>query len=1403
MAKIGSEVNPEVKERFKLLRMLGFNKKKEPVKTKTEEEKIQEIATNAYKTADFDAIQRSFEIGVEEARKKNDANPTEENKKALEEAEKALEIFNNTVEKLKLADLETERKLYTAAKNSEKVVNDLVTEFEKNITTFLDAIKKGELPNISTMISVITDNRKNYLTNINSFEEKVNAYNKFMGKEAYKVTHKKMYMTEDQLEEIYRGIKTILNDMTEKKGKNAGFINNIKYKNNYQKFLNGLSAYAEDKDKYKEMVARVDKELSEQKINPADKEKAEAQSKIDALLAEMLEKDKQQIKEHKGLTSISVIGDKVDEITKDYSALSSKEKEELKEEAKNKYKDMINKEFSNELFEAINVVHELEAMIITLQSTDYTSPDFRVRYDEIKAFIKNPAKKAVLDKAKVKISLDETELKIYVLFGNPKVIDDRTLDIVEEKDKAKVRDILKNPDPDMERLKEARAILSAELVKLLGQDPKTLTAEKVKNTFEELLNTAFSDLSEEKRNGLVTEFVSKYDQQVKKATPEEKITGILEALFEKFKNDFKKCEIKIRTLDLSVDVCTVLDEFNLTAEEKQAYITKAKADFEKMKEKEFGRVLIDVVEEIIKIKNDIAELDSIEYTDPAFKPKYEKMLAKIKAIKELQMVKDLGINVELNEEEKTLSVLFNNPKIDNVKLDLVNQKTKDQMKAQKPPVRTEEDSEKEKKEAIEGYLRLLEELNSDIKELNKCNASIEAAASISMDTIDSSKINDVIAKEKVALGFDSNILNKRLELSNARAELRFKYNIYVTSIKEIKEAKTEKITFGKDYQEFVRYYDEMIVIAETKIKELNVERMSEHTPDSRAAELSVQMKELVNYIEAVNSLINRRMVAASLENDIDIVNFLQTRRENKKAIREEIKQMLEAERIKKAPINEEEEERQLEEKLNQVYEKWLNELRLAMNSNTIIVNEESYTNEIKHITDESKATRKYEIADKLSRDFIAKRAAIITQKDEQDLRKSVADLFSSEILTVIESIRLGADYTTNFEGLCINQSLAQRIETLINGSSIDNKTTILEEEKQNYLSKIKEIITKEKIVEQRNMLADIGKHISDIEKLEIDDQLETTIAAKFDTLIPKYNAVFGKVEVKYDIENNHVSIKFPCSKFNGMTYVTEIKSYDRQIMTDVMHDKYIQMKQRKPEPEITDQELLNAVKILMSFSNTQKHFAIQVLALEYAPEDKCEKILKELEKRGVIAINTDGTITKLMSSYEEYTAKYHRINSIISPKVETEEPKILPNDIRVNNGKALQFKSNNPQLISRLNGKILTGDEITISMVKNGLKIKYSENLREQLKALNARLSLVKKDDYRRRTTRQVEADKEEQIIAFKKESKDGFVPKDYKLQIRTDKLDSNGQKTRGTDLLYEMEIDQELSDEIVKTMGR
>lgn len=857
-------------------------------------------------------------------------------------------------------------------------------------------------------------------------------------------------------------------------------------------------------------------------------------------------------------------------------------------------------------------------------------------------------------------------------------------------------------------------------------------------------------------------------------------------------------------------------------------------------EKEYGSDLLEFICAFeVNVRNNIEELANIEYNEEntaEFDAAYKKLMDGIARLKNDSKYRNLGIVISFDNATQKLLVVFGTEKVKDFEECVLPAETLAKLNAKgnvnptpnpnptpstpTPVTPGQSENNDNLETALENYKELLSSLNEQINYINECNANMASLGVFDKLTPDA--LDTAISIEKTAVSYNSLIMKTRLELSDLRAEIRRNFDVYVTKVPEIRDYPKLSIRFDGELDDFIRQHDTMSVKSEIEQERLE-EELKTATPE-RKAEIEKEIQKLVDFIEAQNSLIGRRLVAESTDHNIDLLAKLAERRSMKNALRAELKKQLQKnpqpepqpkpqpEPIVVDPAVEAEKEQELIRDLETIYNEWLvaidNSLSSPIGAN---VNEDEFNNRINQVIEASTATKKLEIAESEKREFEIKKTALIAKHKEQNFINEIKDLLNKDLEEVLNRARKDPTYLftlnsgTSLECSAKLQEIANSEEEKYN---LINKGAIISELLINHNQELNIIVTNEQLHERANFEKDLNNIMIAIESYEIDDEFENNIKNALSSLRAKY---LGLADLNYALFllNNSVTFTYSYKKYHNGEYINGGYEADLSLMSEAKFIKYNDYKNNKltpqpqpePEPEptpteneeITAEELKDAVKIVEVFKQKKDdsvkiNFVKGVLINQREfSQEKVDAIIAELMNRGVIAYKDEEVYSVLMT-IAEYNAKYHNENLIVSPKVTT-APEAEVHDIRVNKKGVLKFKSNKPQIINRLNGKILEADQITLQLVKNGLSIKYSENLRRQLHDLNARLSLVSKENYRRRTSVEVVDKDEPQTLAFKKDFE--FDPAAYELQIRAKEEGANT-----SDLLYKIDL-EEVKDEI------
>lgn len=397
----------------------------------------------------------------------------------------------------------------------------------------------------------------------------------------------------------------------------------------------------------------------------------------------------------------------------------------------------------------------------------------------------------------------------------------------------------------------------------------------------------------------------------------------------------------------------------------------------------------------------------------------------------------------------------------------------------------------------------------------------------------------------------------------------------------------------------------------------------------------------------------------------------------------------------------------------------------------------------------------------------------------QELEISLKDVYSRWL----KAIELGEDIN---EELYINE-----INRIVNSSKLTGKEQVASAMKSEFLTK-----------KEQSYIAKLNKELDavkqEVDLMNITDDFMNTVIARYEQVKVKYEKVFEKFGMIYALEENKIKVLI-----NAEPPQIPGHSIETNIISEAKNQEYTEYLEKK-NVQVTEEQILATARIIIGKDLTDDvKVVISVLQLmkTQSPEETM-RILEILDERGVIKLTGDGKFERMIESFDDYRKQFHNANVIISPKVTTQDPGLVP-EVRVNKPNSLRLRTDKPEIINRLNSKILTVDELGLRIIKNGFAIKYSESLRQELKALNAKLSLVQKGNgLRRRTSINFDENAEQQDLAFKSISED-FDAKDYRLEIRARQRDENGELTNRSDLVYDLEMTDELLRQIPEEKGR
>lgn len=397
----------------------------------------------------------------------------------------------------------------------------------------------------------------------------------------------------------------------------------------------------------------------------------------------------------------------------------------------------------------------------------------------------------------------------------------------------------------------------------------------------------------------------------------------------------------------------------------------------------------------------------------------------------------------------------------------------------------------------------------------------------------------------------------------------------------------------------------------------------------------------------------------------------------------------------------------------------------------------------------------------------------------QELEISLKDVYSRWL----NAIEQGEDIN---EELYINE-----INRIVNSSKLTGKEQVASAMKSEFLTK-----------KEQSYIAKLNKELDavkqEVDLMNITDDFMNTVIARYEQVKVKYEKVFEKFGMICALEENKIKVLI-----NAEPPQIPGHSIETNIISEAKNQEYTEYLEKK-NVQVTEEQILSTARIIIGKDLTDDvNVVISVLQqIKTQSPEETMRILEILDERGVIKLTGDGKFERMIESFDDYRKQFHNANVIISPKVTTQDPGLVP-EVRVNKPNSLRLRTDKPEIINRLNSKILTVDELGLRIIKNGFAIKYSESLRQELKALNAKLSLVQKGNgLRRRTSINFDENAEQQDLAFKSISED-FDAKDYRLEIRARQRDENGELTNRSDLVYDLEMTDELLRQIPEEKGR
>ena len=419
-------------------------------------------------------------------------------------------------------------------------------------------------------------------------------------------------------------------------------------------------------------------------------------------------------------------------------------------------------------------------------------------------------------------------------------------------------------------------------------------------------------------------------------------------------NQKEKMSIQQRKIKDLVDATGEYSRFaRIPKETRDTKETEARKNYSTELKKKYGLGLRGGIETIIipakeKIENELVELLQADYNDEKYNTKYpivrgyiNELIARINQPE----LKGLGIKVEFDENREKLTISFENKNIKTYESQILNDKALSEKKKGKKgpevtPTPTEKGKGKGKGESSEKgdkpvtsvsetgakeakpksaiiepknfdgyeeykdlYIATLEYTNDLKRAITASNATIATSSDASF-VLNTANMEKVIKEEKKASEISSEILKKELVLSDIRYKVRSKYGKSILLDEKIKNIKEEKVYFGPEaYAEYVTTRNNTIISAEEQliIKHNEIKNTSDI---SKKQELLKERQMLLDYIEAQNSAVSRRIVAESLGNpSLNVTQLFEKRNAEMKETRARIRAIaLDKEEVERKPV---------------------------------------------------------------------------------------------------------------------------------------------------------------------------------------------------------------------------------------------------------------------------------------------------------------------------------------------------------------------------------------------------------------------------------------------------------------------------------------------------------------------
>lgn len=183
-------------------------------------------------------------------------------------------------------------------------------------------------------------------------------------------------------------------------------------------------------------------------------------------------------------------------------------------------------------------------------------------------------------------------------------------------------------------------------------------------------------------------------------------------------------------------------------------------------------------------------------------------------------------------------------------------------------------------------------LSSSVNDILQNNIPIE------MLDIESS-INQVVAKEQSIAAARKKIQDIQKNLSDIRRDYIIKYGIFINQVEDVVKLQISKEEYKDSFEKYLNEFIPKIVNAEKKVAIL-YEEYKGATPERKGV-LEQKISSLIKYIEVLNTILDRRAINESVEQNKGIVELLEERRTKKNEYKKQLEKQQSEPKLDESP----------------------------------------------------------------------------------------------------------------------------------------------------------------------------------------------------------------------------------------------------------------------------------------------------------------------------------------------------------------------------------------------------------------------------------------------------------------------------------------------------------------------